>query len=144
MWVQIYDIPRGFLSENILQSVGSSIGCYVQSDPTTFTGGWKPYVRINVSINVENPLKRRVKIKREGDNWSWLNFKYERLGTFCFVCEIIGHSERECNVVYAHPEKQIEKAYGSWLRAPSRNVKNTTGVRWLRSINAEYRLWDQK
>lgn len=144
IWVQIYDIPRGFLSEGILKSVGSSIGRYVQSDPATFEGGWKTYVRIRVAINVEKPLKRRVKIKREGNSWSWLNFKYERLGTFCFVCGIIGHSERDCNVVYANLEKMVEKAYGVWLRAPSRNAKNNTGARWLRSTSVGTGMWGHK
>lgn len=131
MWVQIYDIPRGFLSENILKSVGSAIGEYIKSDPGTFEGGWKPYVRIRVFLNVEKPLKRRLKIKREGDSWCWLNFKYERLGMFCFVCGIIGHTERDCNVVYANPEKMIEKAYGVWLRAPNKGAKSNPGARWL-------------
>lgn len=135
IWVQIYDIPRGFLSENILKNVGDSMGKYIRSDPKTFDGTWKPFVRIRVSVNIEKPLKRRLRIKREGDSWSWLNFKYERLGTFCFVCGILGHSERDCNVVYANPDKQVEKAYGAWLRAPSRNVKNNSGARWLRGGN---------
>lgn len=141
MWVQIYDIPRGFLSENILKSVGSSIGTYIKTDPSTFVGGWKQYVRIRVSLNITKPLKRRVKIKREGDGWSWLNFKFERLGTFCFVCGLIGHAERECNVVYAHPGKQVEKAYGTCLRAPNKNMKNNTGARWLRNAGEEDGNW---
>lgn len=61
-----------------------------------------------------------------------MNFKYERLGTFCFVCGILGHSERECSVVYANPDKHVEKAYGIWLKAPTRNVKNNSGAKWLR------------
>lgn len=65
-----------------------------------------------VLLNVEKPLKRRMRIKREGDGWSWLNFKYERLGTFCFVCGILGHSERECSIVYANPDKQVRKLMG--------------------------------
>ncbi|KAL8106625.1 hypothetical protein AgCh_023404 [Apium graveolens] len=141
--MEIYDIPTGFLSENILKSVGSSIGQYIKSDPDTFKGGWKPYVRIRVLLDVEKPLKRRMKIKREGDIWSWLNFKYEKLGTFCFVCGIIGHGERECNVVYANPEKVIEKAYGVWLRAPNKNVRNNTGARWLRSNKDGGGMWEQ-
>lgn len=143
MWVQIYDIPRGFLSENILKSVGSSIGTYIKSDQNTFVGGWKPYVRIRVLLDINKPLKRRLKIKREGDNWSWLNFKYERLGTFCFVCGIIGHSERDCNIVYAHPEKMVEKAYGAWLRAPNKNAKNNTGARWIRNMGDKDGAWGQ-
>ncbi|XP_074336020.1 uncharacterized protein LOC141673185 [Apium graveolens] len=144
MWVQVYDIPQGFLSENILKSVGSAMGRYIKLDPDTFEGGWKQFVRITVAVNIEKPLKRRLKIKREGGSWSWLNFKYERLGTFCFVCGIIGHSERDCNIVYANPEKLIEKAYGTWLRAPSRNARNNAGARWIRNARNGNGMWGKQ
>lgn len=28
-----------------------------------------------------------------------------------FVCGMLRHTERDCNVVYAHPDKEIEHAY---------------------------------
>lgn len=74
-----------------------------------------------------------MKIKREGGNWSWVNFKYERMGNFCFVCGILGHTERECNIVYANPDKEVERAYGAWLRAPGRSGRQNVGARWLRN-----------
>lgn len=133
IWVQIYDIPKGFISESILKSIGASIGMYVKSDPSNFDSTWKTFVRIRVKIDLQKPLKRRMKIKREGGNWSWVNFKYERLGSFCFVCGIIGHTERECNIVYANPDKEVERAYGAWLRAPGRGGRYNAGARWLRN-----------
>lgn len=132
--VQVHDIPKGFISENILKSLGSYIGKYVKTNPNSFVGGWKQFVRIRVTLEIQKPLKKRMKIKREGGNWSWLNFKYERLGNFCFVCGILGHTERECNIVYANPNKVVERAYGGWLRAPNRNVKSNVGARWLRNM----------
>ena len=85
-----------------------------------------------------------MKIKREGDNWSWINFKYEHLGTFCFVCGILGHSERDCNIVYRNTDKVIEKAYGVWLRAPSKNAaKMNTGAKWLRNHKDINNPWMQ-
>lgn len=63
-------------------------------------------------MDIEKPIKRRMKLKREGNVWSWINFKYERFGTFCFVCGRMGHSERECNIVYANPDKVVDRAYG--------------------------------
>lgn len=107
IWVQIYDIPRGFISENILKNVGDSIGKFVKSDTSNFDGLWKSFVRIQVIMNIDKPLKRRMKIKREGDTWCWINFKYERLSTFCFVCGLLGHTEKECNIVYANPNKKL-------------------------------------
>lgn len=111
-------------------------------DTNTLDGVWKPFSRIRVLINVEKPLKRRLKIKREGEGWNWLNFKYERLGTFCFVCGILGHSERDCNIVYENSDKVIEKAYGLWLRAPPKNAaKLNTGAKWLRNTSDGVSQW---
>lgn len=89
IWVQVYDIPTGFISENILKSIGMYIGKYIKSDPASLDGRWKPFVRIRVTLDIQQPLKRRMKIKREGGSWHWVNFKYERMGSFCFVCGIV-------------------------------------------------------
>lgn len=133
IWVQVYDIPKGFISENILSGVGNFVGTFLKADPASLDGIWKPFIRIRVRMDITRPLKRRMKIKREGGEWSWINFKYERLGTFCFVCGTLGHMERDCNIVYANPGREIERAYGTWLRAPNRNSKINTGARWLRN-----------
>lgn len=87
-------------------------------------------------MNVANPIKRRMKLKRDSSNRNWINFKYERLPSFCFVCRIIGHSERDCGVVYANPEKIVDHAYGTWLRASTRSTKVGACARWLRNANA--------
>lgn len=123
IWVQIYDIPMGMISERIIQGIGNYVGEWVKTEPM-MNGAWKPYVRVRVTMDITKPLKRRMKLTREGGRSNWINFKYERLSMFCFVCGVLGHSERECGVVYANPGKVIEKAYGVWLRAPSKNVKN--------------------
>ncbi|KAL8127393.1 hypothetical protein AgCh_014346 [Apium graveolens] len=96
-------------------------------------------------MDITKPLKRRMKIKREGGAWSWVNFKYERLSTFCFVCGILGHSERDCVVTYANPDKVIDKAYGVWLRAPMGNMKNQNiGSRWLRNGDDMSQGWTSR
>lgn len=66
MWVQIYDLPRGMVSEKILQSIGNHIGTFLKGDPNNTSGAWKLYVRIRVKMEIDKPLKRRMKIKREG------------------------------------------------------------------------------
>ncbi|KAL8119390.1 hypothetical protein AgCh_016781 [Apium graveolens] len=44
------------------------------------------------------------------------------------------HIERGCNVVYAHLDKEVERAYGVWLRAPGQSGKQNVGARWMRSV----------
>lgn len=99
-------------------------------------------MRVRVTLDISKPMKRRMKLKMEGGNWSQVNFKYERLTIFCFVCGILGHSDRDCEVVYANPGKTIDRAYGVWLRAPNKNVKNQNlGAKWLRNSSNGGQSW---
>lgn len=66
IWLQIYDLPRGLISENILQSIGDYVGKFIKSDPTNMNGGWKMFLRIRITMDLEKPLKRRMKVKRNG------------------------------------------------------------------------------
>ncbi|WOH11482.1 hypothetical protein DCAR_0830969 [Daucus carota subsp. sativus] len=134
IWVQVHDIPTGMLSDKVLQTIGNQVGTFIKVDAGNTSGMWRQYVRIRVSLDIDKPLKRRMKIKRENGTFSWINFKYERLSTFCFVCGRIGHSDRDCEIVYASPTKTIERAYGVWLRAPNKNTqKQNLGSKWLRN-----------
>lgn len=75
IWVQLYDIPKGFVSENILQSVGNYIGYFVKSDPSNFNGMWKTYVRVRVKMNVFKSIEKKNENQKGRGNWSWINFK---------------------------------------------------------------------
>ena len=90
-------------------------------------------MRIRVSIDLRVPLKRRMKLKMAGDEWFWINFKYENVPTFCFICGVVGHSEKFCSKLFEMPENDIIKPYGPWMRAPFRNQVKPIGARWLRN-----------
>lgn len=66
IWVQIYDLPNGMNSERILQGIGAYIGSFIKADVSNVSGAWKLYVRIRVKMDVNKPLRRRMKIKKEG------------------------------------------------------------------------------
>lgn len=94
-------------------------------------------------MDINKPLRRRMKIKQEGGEGSWVIFKYERFSTFCFVCGMLGHLERYYGIVYAHPDKKIARAYGVWLRAPTRNIRNQNlGSQWLRNGGEASQAWE--
>lgn len=68
-----------------------------------------------------------MKLKKSAKEWCWVNFKYESIPTFCFICGMIGHGERFCEKVFDTDIDKIEKPYGPWLRAESRK-KRIPGV----------------
>lgn len=57
------------------------------------------FCRIRVMLDVREPLGRGIFIKTDNDCKSWILFKYEKLPSFCFGCERIGHGVQSCSVV---------------------------------------------
>lgn len=133
IWVQVYDLKVGFMSESILQSVGNSIGSFVSSCSSNFNGVWRDYFRIRVALDVNVPLKRKMKIKQSNNEWFWITFKYENVPVFCFICGVLGHSEKFCGKLFESSEGEIVKPYGEWLRAPLRRQVKPIGAKWLRN-----------
>lgn len=133
LWVQLHGMSPGFMSQRVAMDVGNYIGSYVDGDPNNFVGVWRDYLRIRVSLPLNSPIKRRMKLKKSENNWCWVNFQYEAIPTFCFICGMIGHGERFCDKIFDTPIESIEKPYGAWLRADPRRKTHTMGSKWLRS-----------
>lgn len=74
-----------------------------------------------------------MKLKKNDEQWSWVNFKYEGAPTFCFLCGLIGHSDKFCKQLFETPEELITKSFGPWMRAEPRRKNHTIGTKWLRS-----------
>lgn len=92
LWVQIYDLRPGFMTEKILSKIGNYIGTFIESCSSNFRGIWREYMRVKVSINLDKPLKRKMKIRRTSAEWFWVNFKYENVPTFCLIYGLMRHS----------------------------------------------------
>lgn len=114
-------------------------GEFLESDRNNFVGVWRDYLRIQVRVQVDKPLKRRMKIKKRrmkikksGGDWLWVNFKYEHVPTFCFICRLLGHAEKLCSRLFEMPVDEIEKPYGPWMKAVPRRQPYLTGSKWLR------------
>ena len=136
-WIQIYNLPIGFMSEKFLKNIRDYVGIFLGSDEHNCMGVWRNYMRIWVSIDVRKPLKRRMKLKKEGGEWIWIDFKYEQLNIFCFICGLLGHTEKQCPKLYDCMSSEIVKVYGHWLKALSRRSQMNSREKWLRSTMSE-------
>uniref|UniRef100_A0A803NPT3 Zinc knuckle CX2CX4HX4C domain-containing protein n=1 Tax=Cannabis sativa TaxID=3483 RepID=A0A803NPT3_CANSA len=132
--IQVYDFQHGFRTERTLQKIGDYIGKFVESDESNFSGVWREYFKVRAMINLDQPLKRRMKIHRmNSSNKFWDNFKYEHALTFCFICGLIGHADKLCPRIFQTPEKMIFKPYGAFMRATTQRQNKMIGSQWLRS-----------
>lgn len=133
IWVQLHDMNPGFMSLRVVKDVGNFIGTFIESDNNNFTGVWREYLRVRVSISLDVPLKRRMKLKKNAELWSWVNFKYEGVPTFCFICGLIGHSDKFCEKLFEMSEEMIVRRFGAWMKAEPRWKNHFVGSKWLRS-----------
>ena len=54
-------------------------------------------------------------VKNEEGGRYWVDFRYERLPNFCYICGLLGHDEKHCQ---ASPmEQRLGRQYGEWLKA---------------------------
>nr|GMD81146.1 uncharacterized protein LOC109179748 [Ipomoea batatas] len=130
-WVQVHNLPMGFMSVPVAEAIGGFVGRYIKADQSNFDGTWKTFMRIRVEIDVAKPLKRKMKLKKNGGEWVWVEFRYERLPTFYFLCGLLGHSDRYCEKNFEDERMEGEKPYGVWLRAAGRRQSLTVGQRCL-------------
>ncbi|XP_060961729.1 uncharacterized protein LOC133031950 [Cannabis sativa] len=133
MWVQIHGLSTGFMKKKVVSTAANYIGSFVESDPKNYNGLWREYLRVRVTVNIDIPLKRLMKLKKTGGDWFYANFKYEFAPTFCFICGLIGHSKNFCHKLFDTPKDEIVKPYGSFMRAQPRRKNYLLSSQYLRT-----------
>lgn len=54
-WIQIHDLPAGFMSEVVGKQLGNFFGTFVEYDPSNTTSIWREYMRIRIKVDVRKP-----------------------------------------------------------------------------------------
>lgn len=87
--------------EKVRKFMEICIGSFMEYDKNNNSNFWRQYMRLRVKIDVRQLLKKQTKVKNKGGQRCAVNFKYEKLSMFCFVCGILGHLEQNCEVQFA-------------------------------------------
>jgi 14-3-3 protein epsilon len=133
MWVQIFNLPFGYMSPSIGEFIGSHLGRFIKYDDYNSYGAWRLYMRIRVAVKVNEALKKSLTFEKEDGGIVHLHFKYEKLGVFCFECGLIGHSESFCPKRFDPDFVEGEKGWGNFIRAGNSAIGGGATVnKWLR------------
>ncbi|XP_019170974.1 PREDICTED: uncharacterized protein LOC109166477 [Ipomoea nil] len=136
-WIQVHGLPNGLRSEAVLSAVGGYIGRVTKLDDRNFDGSMRLFFRVRVEIEVAKPLKKGMWLKKDNGEWAKVDFRYERLPTFCFICGLLGHGDKFC-----HKDSPVVKPYGPDLRAGGRRNIPADGLRWIApETTQERRQW---
>nr|GMD67874.1 Retrovirus-related Pol polyprotein from transposon RE1 [Ipomoea batatas] len=83
-------------------------------------------------VSAIEPLKKQMKLKKDNDTSAFIDFRYKRLPSFCFLCGVIGQGDRYCPKVTHHvQDRKVENPFGAWMRAGSRRSTPSSGQRWV-------------
>ena len=88
-------------------------------------------MRIRVRLDVRLPLLRWKKIRKVDAGLVIVHFQYERLGFFCYLCGLIGHTDVFCPRLFQESEQEVKAEWGAWLKAPVRRHAQVVD-KWLR------------
>ncbi|KAK2423100.1 zinc knuckle (CCHC-type) family protein [Trifolium repens] len=132
LWVQVHNLPTGLMKEHVGTQLANYIGSFVEYDKNNNTSFWRQYMRILVKIDVRKPLKKDTKVKDKAGNWCKVDFRYEKLGIFCYVCGIMGHTENKCEIRYAMEQDDGSREWSADIRAEPRRQGGRLVSSWLR------------
>nr|XP_009775979.1 PREDICTED: uncharacterized protein LOC104225814 [Nicotiana sylvestris] len=112
--VQVHGLPTHYFTHQNAFKIGRYLGKYLYVDK----GVWSSkFLRIRVRFDITNPLVSGFWL-----NSSWIRFKYEGLGQFCYKCGRIGHYESTCKF----PPPPGNERFGPWLRVESLSLLKPT------------------
>ncbi|GAU30590.1 hypothetical protein TSUD_392810 [Trifolium subterraneum] len=131
-WVQVHNLPTGLMLEKVGTRLANYIGSFVEYDKNNNNSFWRQYMRLRVRVDVRQPLKKNTRVKNIGGEWCTVNFKYEKLGVFCFVCGVLGHAENKCEVRFAMERDDGNRDWSNELRAEPRRRGSRPTSRWLK------------
>ena len=102
------------MSDEVGRELGNSLGKFIELDRGARQTDQAKFMRIRVDLQLDKPLRRKGKVASADGEKFWVNFKYERLPTFCFHCDRLGHDDKHClEITY---EQSSSKQYGDWLQ----------------------------
>nr|POE96858.1 hypothetical protein CFP56_49609 [Quercus suber] len=103
------------MTKEIEKDIGSKIGRVLEVDKRAMQANQAKFLRIRVEVPIDKPLRKGGYVKNEEGGRYWVDFRNERLPTFCYICGILRHDEKHCQV---SPMEQLSgRQYGEWLKA---------------------------
>lgn len=130
-WIQIYNLPVGYMSEAVGKQLGNFFGTFLEYDAKNNASIWREFMWLKIMVDVRKPLKRKKKICKRDKTEVIVQCKYERLEDFCFICGLLSHSEHFCKQKF-EGESPMIREWGTWLRAPPRRNAGGNRSKWLR------------
>jgi hypothetical protein len=118
IWIQLWGLPLHCKTVAMGKHLGSQLGMVEDSTLYDFPDKAR-IVKIRVQINTNQPIRPGIFIGNTKDDIKWVDFRYENLPMFCFLCGYIGHNESNCSTQTCAMDEGSTNPRGPWLRSNS-------------------------
>jgi len=99
IWVRITNLPIGMMNKEVMMTVRKEVGKFMMLDLEDGDVPIRRFLRVRVRLCIRKPIMRGVTVQEEDDDHGrWCPLVYEYLPNFCYVCGIIGHTEKSCSI----------------------------------------------
>lgn len=95
-WIQIHGLPTMCQTKEVRMSINATLGEVEKVDANKKGFCLGNFWRIRVLLNIFMLLCRGRKVLLGEYGLKWVDFKYERLPIFCYLCGRVDHDERDC------------------------------------------------
>ncbi|KAF7148740.1 hypothetical protein RHSIM_Rhsim03G0095500 [Rhododendron simsii] len=140
MWIQAWGLPLQFLSKDVGVKLGLRFGDVDEVIIPQIGSRDGRFLCIRTYLNVTQPLKRGCMVRFPNATPIWVEFRYEKLPSFCRNCGKVGHELLACDKRFLEMEDEVYRAgeYGKWLRAspatqtPRSEKRKTSAMQMLK------------
>ncbi|KAJ4839622.1 hypothetical protein Tsubulata_026016 [Turnera subulata] len=124
IWVQVSGLTPGQMTIQKVEKMAFLFAGIEEIDlPADNSPHWGDYFKMKVPIQLHKPLPTGFVCKKRGDEVSWANFQYEKLGDYCYYCARIGHVEKE------YPRFSEDKRRGKMRAEPITGILDLRATR---------------
>lgn len=129
IWVQVHGLPFGYVQEKTGTGCGAFLGVLHEYDSNNWIHS--KYMRLRVAIDVNKPLKKEMKLTTNKGSCT-VYFKYEKLGTFCYRCGLLGHTDKSCPKIYDETVDDGVRMWPNSLKSDYKESNSSKASKWFK------------
>jgi hypothetical protein len=116
VWIQLWGLPLHCKTIAMGKHLGEQLGLVEDAALYDFPDKAR-IINIRVQIDTNQPIRPGIYIGYTKDDIKWVDFRYENLPMFYFLCGYIGHNETTCNNQSPAMVEGATNPRGPWLRS---------------------------
>ncbi|CAN0874954.1 hypothetical protein LINGRAHAP2_LOCUS10546 [Linum grandiflorum] len=106
-WIQVHNLLHRYFSEKVGRTIGNDIGSFLDYNERNANFLPDAYMRIRIALDVRVPLLQEIQVLIHNNSELTCPLKCERLPLFCYICGILGHVEKHCELRFRYPAELL-------------------------------------